>query len=471
MASLFIKQEVEGVEDKMDSHSCNSFTRPSESFKISQNSELVTHGECMSHISSTNETVIKLEHQEASSNVGLCSSETDADVSTDSGNLSHSVAPCRVCGDKSSGYHYGVTSCEGCKGFFRRSMQKQVEYRCLREGKCQVMRINRNRCQYCRLKKCLAVGMSRDSVRYGRVPKRSLSADDQPMSTSSYADLPRNLQEESITKETRRLELYDIILSISHSHTAHCNETDDKVMALSQHSVTLLKMPEANSSVFMLPDKLESCRCLMFQNLSQLIAPSINKVVEFAKRVPDFQSIPQEDQLILIKKGFFEVWMTRMCRLMNTVDGTILFSDGSLVPRSEMEVIYSPELIDAMFEYAQSFNQLQLNDTEIGLVTSLILTNTVRAGLTDVAAVETLHNSLIEALQLQLCRHHAFEQDLLNIILTRLPDLTVLSMAHNDHLNWFRERWRCMQLPPLFAELYDVPVSEEGEVIETVGQS
>ncbi|ESN90823.1 hypothetical protein HELRODRAFT_90741 [Helobdella robusta] len=69
---------------------------------------------------------------------------------------------CRVCGDKASGYHYGVTSCEGCKGFFRRSMQKQMEYRCLRDAKCQVMRLNRNRCQYCRFKKCIAVGMSRD---------------------------------------------------------------------------------------------------------------------------------------------------------------------------------------------------------------------------------------------------------------------------------------------------------------------
>ncbi|KAG8231815.1 hypothetical protein J437_LFUL012309 [Ladona fulva] len=47
-------------------------------------------------------------------------------------------------------------------GFFRRSIQKQIEYRCLRDGKCLVIRLNRNRCQYCRFKKCLAVGMSRD---------------------------------------------------------------------------------------------------------------------------------------------------------------------------------------------------------------------------------------------------------------------------------------------------------------------
>uniref|UniRef100_A0A914S2P8 Nuclear receptor domain-containing protein n=1 Tax=Parascaris equorum TaxID=6256 RepID=A0A914S2P8_PAREQ len=37
-----------------------------------------------------------------------------------------------------------------------------MEYRCLRDGRCHVYRLNRNRCQYCRFKKCLAVGMSRD---------------------------------------------------------------------------------------------------------------------------------------------------------------------------------------------------------------------------------------------------------------------------------------------------------------------
>uniref|UniRef100_A0A663FJ78 Nuclear receptor domain-containing protein n=1 Tax=Aquila chrysaetos chrysaetos TaxID=223781 RepID=A0A663FJ78_AQUCH len=67
-----------------------------------------------------------------------------------------------ICGDKSSGIHYGVITCEGCKGFFRRSQQNNASYSCSRQRNCLIDRTNRNRCQHCRLQKCLALGMSRD---------------------------------------------------------------------------------------------------------------------------------------------------------------------------------------------------------------------------------------------------------------------------------------------------------------------
>ncbi|CDQ71025.1 unnamed protein product [Oncorhynchus mykiss] len=73
--------------------------------------------------------------------------------------------PCFVCQDKSSGYHYGVSACEGCKGFFRRSIQKSMVYTCHREKNCIINKVTRNRCQYCRLQKCLEVGMSKESPR------------------------------------------------------------------------------------------------------------------------------------------------------------------------------------------------------------------------------------------------------------------------------------------------------------------
>lgn len=112
---------------------------------------------------------------------------------------------CKVCGDIASGFHYGVHACEGCKvrpkkgyimprlsfslctkntmtqktpftasilrtllpqGFFRRSIQQNIHYKmCVKNENCLIMRMNRNRCQHCRFKKCLSVGMSRDGER------------------------------------------------------------------------------------------------------------------------------------------------------------------------------------------------------------------------------------------------------------------------------------------------------------------
>lgn len=48
------------------------------------------------------------------------------------------------------------------QGFFRRSQQGTVSYSCPRQKSCLIDRTSRNRCQHCRLQKCLAVGMSRD---------------------------------------------------------------------------------------------------------------------------------------------------------------------------------------------------------------------------------------------------------------------------------------------------------------------
>lgn len=79
---------------------------------------------------------------------------------------------CKVCGDESSGFHYGVDSCEGCKGFFRRCITQGMTHKCANEEKCEITPFTRNSCQYCRLKKCFEVGMSREASRLGRRPKR-----------------------------------------------------------------------------------------------------------------------------------------------------------------------------------------------------------------------------------------------------------------------------------------------------------
>lgn len=78
---------------------------------------------------------------------------------------------CRVCMDKATGAHYGVPTCEGCKGFFKRSILRKEKYRCYFGDRCIVNTDNRNRCKSCRFQKCLKEGMSVEGVRMGRIPK------------------------------------------------------------------------------------------------------------------------------------------------------------------------------------------------------------------------------------------------------------------------------------------------------------
>nr|XP_032524745.1 nuclear receptor subfamily 2 group C member 2-like isoform X1 [Danaus plexippus plexippus] len=87
-----------------------------------------------------------------------------------SGNEVGGLELCIVCGDRASGRHYGAISCEGCKGFFKRSIRKKLGYQCRGSMNCEVTKHHRNRCQYCRLQKCLACGMRSDSVQHERKP-------------------------------------------------------------------------------------------------------------------------------------------------------------------------------------------------------------------------------------------------------------------------------------------------------------
>ncbi|KAH7697537.1 CBN-NHR-67 protein, partial [Aphelenchoides avenae] len=86
--------------------------------------------------------------------------------------------PCKVCQDHSSGKHYGIFSCDGCAGFFKRSVRRHRQYVCKNrgtadEGKCVVDKTHRNQCRACRLRRCLDIGMNKEAVQHERGPRHS----------------------------------------------------------------------------------------------------------------------------------------------------------------------------------------------------------------------------------------------------------------------------------------------------------
>ena len=57
---------------------------------------------------------------------------------------------CYICEDKATGLHYGIITCEGCKGFFKRTVQNKKNYVCLRGAQCPVTIATRKKCPACR---------------------------------------------------------------------------------------------------------------------------------------------------------------------------------------------------------------------------------------------------------------------------------------------------------------------------------
>ncbi|KAL7678178.1 hypothetical protein ACOME3_004405 [Neoechinorhynchus agilis] len=75
---------------------------------------------------------------------------------------------CAVCKDVASGYHYGVWSCEGCKAFFKRSIQGSCSYICPATNTCTIDKFRRKSCQACRLRSCYDAGMKKGSTKRAR---------------------------------------------------------------------------------------------------------------------------------------------------------------------------------------------------------------------------------------------------------------------------------------------------------------
>ncbi|CAJ0577405.1 unnamed protein product, partial [Mesorhabditis spiculigera] len=94
--------------------------------------------------------------------------------------------PCVVCGDTASGIHYGVSSCNGCKTFFRRVVIENRTYSCKNKGDCVIDKSMRCSCRHCRFKKCLRVGMDRSELNIERRRKRK--ARDPGISDNEYEE-------------------------------------------------------------------------------------------------------------------------------------------------------------------------------------------------------------------------------------------------------------------------------------------
>jgi hypothetical protein len=137
--------------------------------------------------------------------------------------------------------------------------------------------------------------------------------------------------------------------------------------------------------------QLEMWRCLC-----ALTGPDIQRIVEFAKRLPHLTaaSIGERAQILLLKAHFFRLWLLRTACMFDAAgDHSLTFDTGYSLSRAQLELVYGAPLLQRLLAFARALARLHLNDIEVGLVAALVLTSLRDAGLA--ALVEPASRRLV----------------------------------------------------------------------------
>ncbi|XP_069586100.1 retinoic acid receptor beta isoform X4 [Ranitomeya imitator] len=340
--------------------------------------------------------------------------------------------PCFVCQDKSSGYHYGVSACEGCKGFFRRSIQKNMVYTCHREKNCVINKVTRNRCQYCRLQRCFEVGMSKESVRNDRNKKKK-----------------EPLKHDCIENYEMTAELDDLTEKIKKAH----QETFPSLCQLGKYTT--------NSSA----DQRVRLDLGLWDKFSELATKCIIKIVEFAKRLPGFTSLTIADQITLLKAACLDILILRICTRYTPEQDTMTFSDGLTLNRTQMHNAGFGPLTDLVFTFANQLLPLEMDDTETGLLSAICLICEDRQDLEEPAKVDKLQEPLLEALKIYIRKRRPNKPHMFPKILMKITDLRSISAKGAERVITLKLEIPG-SMPPLIQEML-----ENSEGLETSSPS
>ncbi|XP_063285688.1 nuclear receptor subfamily 4 group A member 2 isoform X2 [Pelobates fuscus] len=278
---------------------------------------------------------------------------------------------CAVCGDNAACQHYGVRTCEGCKGFFKRTVQKNAKYVCLANKNCPVDKRRRNRCQYCRFQKCLAVGMVKEVVRTdslkgrrGRLPSK-----------------PKSPQEPSPPSPPF----------------------------------------QANPEFQMTGDDTQH-----IQQFYDLLTGSMEIIRGWAEKIPGFSDLHKQDQDLLFESAFLELFVLRLAYRSNPAEGKLIFCNGVVLNRLQCVRGFG-EWIDAIVDFSSNLQSLSIDISAFSCIAALAMV-TERHGLKEPKRVEELQNKIVNCLK----DHVTFNNGGLNRpnylskLLGKLPELRTL---------------------------------------------
>ncbi|XP_058039032.1 oxysterols receptor LXR-beta-like isoform X1 [Ahaetulla prasina] len=359
---------------------------------------------------------------------------------------------CSVCGDKASGFHYNVLSCEGCKGFFRRSLIKGAQYTCKGSGQCHMDMYMRRKCQECRLKKCRQAGMreecvlSEEQIRKKKISKHE--GDGVPAGERDGGEVlrvppllcdPALSQPEPVPLTPQQEGMIQQLVAAQQQ----CNKRSFS----DQPKVTPWPMSSDPNS--------REARQQRFAHFTELAIISVQEIVDFAKQVPGFLQLSREDQIALLKASTIEIMLLETARRYNHETQCITFLKDFTYSKDDFHRAgLQVEFINPIFEFSRAMRQLQLDDAEYALLIAINIFSADRPNVQDHGLVEALQQPYIEALSSYIHLNRPQDHLMFPRMLMKLVSLRTLSSVHSEQV--FALRLQDKKLPPLLSEIWDV---------------
>ncbi|CAL8299966.1 unnamed protein product [Lota lota] len=303
---------------------------------------------------------------------------------------------CAICGDRSSGKHYGVYSCEGCKGFFKRTVRKDLSYTCRDNKECLVDKRQRNRCQYCRYQKCLAMGMKREAVQEER--QRNKEREGEVESSSA------------VNEEMPVEKILEAEMAVEQKTELHADGTSGG--------------SSPNDPV---------------TNICQAADKQLFTLVEWAKRVPHFSELSMDDQVILLRAGWNELLIASFSHRSISVRDGILLATGLHVHRNSAHSAGVGAIFDRVLtELVSKMRDMQMDKTELGCLRAIILFNPDAKALSSPSEVEMLRERVYASLESYCKQKYPDQQGRFAKLLLRLPALRSIGLKCLEHLFFFK---------------------------------
>ena len=325
--------------------------------------------------------------------------------------LSGSKHFCTICGDRASGKHYGVYSCEGCKGFFKRTVRKELTYACRENKDCVIDKRQRNRCQYCRYMKCLTTGMRREAVQEerhrtngGRDSRDGKNNNEDNNSVDNSGQMGSGSGNPDMAIE-RILEAENIA------------EGGDQ--------------PTSN-----LADNMRQQHPGFADKRKML-----TQLVEWAKHIPHFSDLKIDDQVILLRSGWNELLIAGFAFRSMQLEEGILWADGQVITRENAHLAGVGEIFDrVLVELVGKMKEMKMDKAELGCLRAIVLFNPDAKGLdTDPSLLVETHREKVYATLEEYCRlNHENEPSRFAKLLLRLPALRSIGLKCVEHLFFYK---------------------------------